>query len=124
MGSEINTNARKADFESGAFRNFNFLKILNNDSQDPDENFFNAFNFKDSQYFTPEESSRNLNNFDKSSFSMLHLNIRSLQKNFDSLLNLLMTLKFEFKVTCITWCSDNSMNHNLFELTHYKSIHK
>ena len=75
-------------------------KILNNDNQDPDENFFNAFNFKDSQYFTPEESSRI--NFVKSSFSMLHLNIRSLQKNFDSLFNLLMVVSFEFKVTCIT----------------------
>ena len=124
MGSQINTNARTADFECAAIRTFDLEKILNNDSQDPDDNFFNEFNFKDSQYFTPEESSRNLNNFDKSSFSMLHLNNRSLQKNFDSLLNLLMTLKFEFKVTCITWCSDNSMNHNLFELTHYKSIHK
>ena len=57
---------------------------------------------------------------------MLHLNIRSLQKNFDSLLNLLMTLKFEFKVICITeaWCSDSSMNHNLFELPQNKSIHQ
>ena len=100
--------------------------MLNNDSQDPDENFFNAFNFKDSQYFTPEESSRNLNNFDKSSFSMLHLNIRSLQKNLDSLFNLLMTLTIEFKVICITetWCSYNSMNYNLFELPRYKSIHQ
>ena len=102
------------------------MRILNNDSQDPDGNFFNAFSFKDSQYFTPEESTRDLNNFDKSSFSMLHLNIRSLQKNFDSLFNLLMTLKFEFKVICITetWCSDNSMNHNLFKLPQYKSIHQ
>ena len=57
---------------------------------------------------------------------MLQLNIRSLQKIFDSLLNLLMTLKFEFKVICITetWCSDNSMNHNLFELPQYKNIHQ
>ena len=57
---------------------------------------------------------------------MLHLNIRSFQKNFDSLLNLLMTLKFEFKVICITetWCSDNSMNHNLFKLPQYKNIHQ
>ena len=126
MGSQINTNARKADFESAAFRNCDIDKILNNDSQDPDENFFKAFNFKESQYFTPEESSQNLNSFDKSSFSMLHLNIRSLQKNFDSLLNLFMTLKFEFKVICITetWCSDNSMNHNLFELPQYKSIYQ
>ena len=56
MGSQINTNARKAGFESTAFRNFDFEKILNNDSQDLDESFFNAFNFKDSQYFTPEGS--------------------------------------------------------------------
>ena len=68
MGSQINTNARKADFGPAALRNFDFEKILNNDSQDSDENFFNAFNFKDSQYFTLEESSQNLNSFDKSSF--------------------------------------------------------
>ena len=126
MGSRINTSARMADFESIALRTFDFERILNNDSQDPDENFFNAFSFKDSQYFTPEESTRNLNHFDKSSFSMLHLNIRSLQKKFDSLFNLLMTLKFECKVICITetWCSDNSMNHNLFKLPQYNSIHQ
>ena len=37
-----------------------------------------------------------------------------------------MTLKFEFKVICITetWCSDNSVNHDLFELPQYKSIHQ
>ena len=55
---------------------------------------------------------------------MLYLNIRSLQKNFDSFFNLLMTLKSELKVICIreTWCSDNSKNHNLFKLQQYKSI--
>ena len=106
MGSQINTSARMADFESIAFRTFDFERILNNDRQDPDENFFNAFSFKDSQYFTLEESTRNLNHFDKSTFSMLHINIRSWQRNFDSLFNMLMTLKFEFKVICITetWC--------------------
>ena len=73
----------------------------------------------------PEESSRNLNNFDKSIFSMLHLNIRSLQKNFENLFNLFMTLKFEFKIICITqtWYSDNSMNHDIFEVPQYKNIH-
>ena len=126
MGFQITNNARKADFESAAFRTLDFEKILNNDRQDPDENFFNAFNFKDSHYFTPEESSRNLSNFDKSSFPMLHLNIRSLQKKIVSLFNLLMTLKFKFKLIGITetWCSDNSMNHNLFELPQYESIHR
>ena len=57
---------------------------------------------------------------------MLQLNIRSLQKNCDSFFNLLMTLKREFKVIYITetWCSDNSMNHNLFKLPQYKKIHQ
>ena len=50
MGSQINTDARKADLESTAFRTFDFERILHNDSQDPDENLYNAFNFKDSQY--------------------------------------------------------------------------
>ena len=31
MGSQINTNAKKADFESVAFRAFNFDKMLTND---------------------------------------------------------------------------------------------
>ena len=37
-----------------------------------------------------------------------------------------MTLKFEFKVICITetWCSDNSMNYNRFKLPQHKSIHQ
>ena len=48
MAFQTNTNARKEEFESIAFRTFDFEKILNNDSQNPDENFFNAFNFKDS----------------------------------------------------------------------------
>ena len=106
-------------FQTHGFHGFctNFERILNNDGRDPDENFFNAFSFKDS-IKTPEESTRNLNHFENRSFSMLHLNIRSLQKNFDSLFNLLMTLKSEFKVICLTgtWCSDDSMNHSLFKL--------
>ena len=62
------------------------------------------------QYFTPEESSQNSINFENNSLSMLHINIRSLQKHFDSLFNLLMTLNVEFQVICITetWCSENS----------------
>ena len=69
MGYQIDTNAMKADFESVAFRTFDFEKILNNDSQDLDKNLSNAFNCKGSQYFTYEEPSRNLINSDKSSYT-------------------------------------------------------
>ena len=39
MGFQINTNARKKEFESIAVRTFDFERILSNDSQNPDENF-------------------------------------------------------------------------------------
>ena len=37
-----------------------------------------------------------------------------------------MTLKFKFKVKCITetWCSDKSVNLYLFKLPQYKSVHQ
>ena len=122
VDSQINTKTRKAEFESIAFRIFDFERILN--SQDPDGNFIDVFDFKDSQYFTPEEFSWNLNHFDKNSFSMLPLNVRRLQKKFNSLCNLLMWIKFEFKVIYVTetWWSDNSVNDNLFKLPKYKNI--
>ena len=35
-------------------RIFDFKRVLNNDSQDPNENFFNAFNFKDLVILLPK----------------------------------------------------------------------
>ena len=69
--------------------------ILNNDKQDPGENFFNTFNFRDFHYLTPKESPQNLNCFGKNSSSMLLLSIRSLQKKYDSFCSRLMALKLE-----------------------------
>ena len=85
----------KNDFESLTFKAFDFERILQNDNQDPDENFFSSLSIKDSKYFTPDEAYTELQNFSSGSFSILHLNIRSLQKNFDKLLSLLETLKFD-----------------------------
>ena len=39
MGFQINTNARKEEFESIAVRTFDFERILSNNSQNPDETF-------------------------------------------------------------------------------------
>lgn len=55
MSFPKNTNASKEEFESIAPRTFEFKRVLNNDSKVPHENYFNAFNFKDSFYFTPKE---------------------------------------------------------------------
>ena len=57
---------------------------------------------------------------------VLHLNVRSLNQNFESLKELLTTIKFEFKVICLTeaWCKDDSRNETLFNLENYTAINQ
>ena len=57
---------------------------------------------------------------------MLHLNVRSLNKNFESPKELLTTSKFKFKVICLTetWCTDDPRNETLFNLENYTSINQ
>ena len=52
-------------------------------------------------------------------FSLLHLNVRNLNQNFESLKKLLNTIKFELKVICLTetWCTDDPINETLFKDT-------
>ena len=54
------------------------------------------------------------------------MNVRSLSENFESLKELLSTIKFEFKVICLTetWCTDDPTNEILFSLENYTSIKK
>ena len=69
-------------------------------------------------YFTIEESRSKLSCSDEKSFSILHLNIRSLKKNFDKLVIFFSTSGFNFKVICISeaWCSKAHNNSDLFKL--------
>ena len=57
---------------------------------------------------------------------MLHLNVRSLNKNFESLKEFLTTIKFEFKVICLTetWCTEYPRNETLFNLENYTSLNQ
>ena len=57
---------------------------------------------------------------------VLHLNVRSLTKNFESLKELLTTIKFEFKVICLTktLCPDDPRNEALFNLENYTAINQ
>ena len=57
---------------------------------------------------------------------MLHLNVGTLNLNFESLKEFLTAIKFEFKVIYLTelWCTDDPRNKTLFNLTDYKSINQ
>ena len=51
--------------------------------------FLNRNQFSNTNYFTIEETKSKLSCSDDKSFSIRHLNIRSLKKNFDKLVNFL-----------------------------------
>ena len=112
-------------FENLSFNCFNKENnILINNSNDPDVNLYNEDDF-DTRYFTVENLQYHVP--DDNTFSVLHLNIRSMNKNFENFKYMLNMLKYEFKVICITesWCNDESMSTNSnFQLPNYSVIHQ
>ena len=78
----------------------------------------------ESQYYSVSESSQYLRKT-KNNFSILNINIRSLNKNFENLKILLDEIKHDFKIICLTetWCKCGETNYE-FELNNYTSIHQ
>ena len=97
-----------------------------NNSFDPNNNFFNTHGFTNTAYFTHETSKAIIKENNGISFSVPHLNITILNKNFESLKNLLVETNFCFKVICITefWCSDDPHTNSRYQLPNYVSIHQ
>ena len=74
---------------------------------DPDVNFFQNISSLDTQYFNIDDAKAFVNNnISSDSFSVLHINIRSMQKNFEKFQEFFKTLKFNFSAVCLseTWC--------------------
>ena len=59
-------------------------------------------------------------------FSILHLNVRNLNKNIDNLRDFLASLKGKFSVIVPTesWCDEITNKNSLFVLENYNSVHK
>lgn len=98
-----------------------------NSDLDPDQNYYNQIithvetcDYHDEDTFKclTKNSSRD------NEFSVLHLNIRSLQNKFDDLKSYLNSLEYEFSVIGIseTWLNHN--NRNDFQLPCYQNIGK
>lgn len=58
-------------------------------------------------------------------FSVLHLNIRSLPKNYEKMVHFLSSLNYEFLVIALTetWLTEHSKELGLYELPSYNSTH-
>ena len=75
--------------------------ILLDNSCDPDINFFSLKTQNlDSLYILPKEFQKFIDSSSHDSFSILHLNIRNIKKNFDNFKLFLLTLGFSFSVIC------------------------
>ena len=70
-----------SSFESQSFNPFS----INEDFKDPDVNFYQTqISSLDTSYYIPNEFKEKPENFQQKSFSVLHLNIRNMSKNFES----------------------------------------
>ena len=98
-------------FENDKFNQFEVETSLANDSFDPDSNFINEkVNSVESTYYTHEEFVSFSSNLSEN-FSIIHLNIRRLQKNIDKLKGFLNDIKGKFSVIALsgTWIDDDNL---------------
>ena len=65
-------------------------------------------------------------NFQQKSFSVLHLIIRSISRNFESFRELLDSLCFSFSAICLpeTWCQPHESSNSNFQIPGYVRLHQ
>ena len=109
--------------EPDKFENLHFNLFYNesfsdkDDEREPDENFFNEVNTENFEcsYLFPNEIESFLSKKENSeTVNAKHVNISSLSKNFDNLLDILRDSNSSFDVLCITetWCFDSTLKNN------------
>ena len=70
------------NFESMFFNPFSTKECFVDDDHDPDVNFCHDVSMLDKKYLIPGTFKTNFKDFSKNSPSVLHLNVRSMNKNF------------------------------------------
>ena len=89
---------------------------------------FQNISFLHTHYFNIVYAKTFVNNkISSDSFSFLHINIRSMQKNFEKFQEFFKFLKFNFSAVCLseTWCDSlNSTENSNYRLQRYKSFHQ
>ena len=114
-------------FESQSFNPSSINEDLKNDDQDSDVNFYQTqISTLDTSYYIPNEVKENLENFQQKSFSVLHLNICSMSKNFESFRKFLDSLCFSFSAVCLseTWCLPHETSNSNLQIPGYVSLHQ
>ncbi|XP_065667861.1 uncharacterized protein LOC136088125 [Hydra vulgaris] len=122
--------AEETDLSNFEFKTFKIKNsILLNRNSDPDINFYNDDELIKNispLYYNPY-SKDITKGMDDNSFSILHINIRSLKKNFESLKQFLYKIKINFQIICLseTWCQDKNVeNDSYFQIPNYNVVHQ
>ena len=119
--------ALKSSFETMNFNPFLANNSLNDSNQNPNVNFCKDISSLESTYLSPSEIDKNLQNFSKKSFSVLHLNIRNMTKYFEAFQDFYKSSNTKFSIICVieTWANDSNINQNsLFQLEGYIPAHQ
>ena len=91
---------------------------------DPDENFLNLVAVSNSCYLTEDKLCEFFNSDKKDSFNAIHINCRSLNKNFKALENLLTSISEKLTVIAVseTWLTE--LSEDTFNLLGYSFVSK
>ena len=123
--------ASSSDPEHPSFENLKYEivdisdDILLENQRDSNVNFFNLkIQNVDLQYILLEEFQNFIESTSHDSFSILHLNIRRIKKNFDNFNLFFSILGFSFSVICFSETWLNEVNNSLYELPNYISKHQ
>ena len=111
------------NFESMFFNPFSTKECFVDNNHNPDVNFYHS----DTQYLMPDKFKTDFKDFSQNSFSVLHLNIRSTNKNFETFTEFNSKLNHIFSAICFSekWVSEENINKNsAFQLKNYNVIHQ
>ena len=115
------------NFDSLLHNPFSIHKSSINSEHDPDVNFYQEISSLETHYCSPNDSQNNFQSFLKDYLSVLHLNIRSINKNFESFKEFYLKINFRFSIVCFseTWIDDISFSKNSnFQLSGYQVLHE
>ena len=115
------------NFESMFLNPFSTRECIVDNDHDPDVNFYHDVSMLDTQYLMPDKFKTNFKDFSKNSFSVVHLNIRSINKNFEVFTEFYLKLNYIFSVICFseTWASEENISKNsTFQLKNYNVFHQ
>ena len=117
------------NFETQSFNPFSVNEDLKGNDQDPNVNFYQTqISSLDTSYYIPNEVKENLENLQQKSF-FLHLNIRSMSKNFESFREFLDSFCFSFSaqfLICLseTWSQHHETSNSNLQIPGYISLHQ